>query len=367
MLSFDDAYGVGAGMRKFNTHSTGPCATGTTGNLPKQNSGNSGSAPDPRDWRVALIDGSDDAIFSRNLNGIIQSWNHGASRLFGYSADEAIGQPIAILIPEDRLEEDSAILAQIQCGKRVGRFETKRRRKDGSLIDISLTTSVICNEDGVIVGVSKIARDITERLRAQEQQRLLLGEMGHRVKNLFALAAAIVSISARSSGSGRVVVDDIRARLSLLARAHDMTMAGRPHDAGTPQASSLLALIYGILDPYAAADGPVVIGGHDCDVGANAVPYVSLLLHELATNAAKFGSLSAASGRLDVSVATDGDLVRLVWRETGGPVPSTGGPQGFGSQLERSVTCALKTTIERHWRPTGLVATIAIPKAVLSA
>lgn len=117
----------------------------------------------------------------------------------------------------------------------------------------------------------------------------------------------------------------------------------------------------------AAADGRVVIGGNDCDVGgAKAVPYLSLLLHELATNAAKFGSLSVGSGRLDVSVATDGDLVRLVWLETGGPVPSTGGPAGFGSQVERSVACALNTTIERDWRLTGLVATIAIPKAALS-
>jgi two-component sensor histidine kinase len=190
--------------------------------------------------------------------------------------------------------------------------------------------------------------------------------MRHRVKNLFALAAAVVSISARSSGSGRVI-DDIRARLSSLARAHDMTMAGRPYDAGNRQASSLLTLIHGILDPYATADGPVAIGGHDCDVGAKAVAYLSLLLHELATNAAKFGSLSVASGRLDVSVTTDGDLVRLVWRETGGPAPSTGGPQGFGSRLERSVTCALNTTIERDWPLTGLVATITIPKAVLSA
>ena len=353
-------------MRKLNKLSAGPRVRVATGDPAERNRGNGVGIPDPRDWRAALIDGSDDAIFSRNLRGVIQSWNGGAARLFGYAADEVIGKSIALLIPEDRLEEEAAVLAQIQCGKHVGCFETKRLRKDGSLVDISLTTSVIRNEDGVIVGVSKIARDITEKLRAEEEQRLLLCEMRHRVKNLFALAAAIVSISERSSGGGRVI-DDIRARLSSLARAHDMTMAGQPHDGSNRQASSLLLLIRRILDPYAAADGRVMIGGEDCEIGVNAVPYLSLLLHELATNAAKFGSLSAGSGRLDVTVATDGDLVRLVWRETGGPVPSTGGPAGFGSRLERSVAGALTTMIERAWPATGLVATLAIPKAVLSA
>ncbi|EAQ35139.1 hypothetical protein NB311A_16639 [Nitrobacter sp. Nb-311A] len=333
----------------------------------RRNGSNGGGTPDPRDWLAALIKGSDDAIVSRNLDGIIQSWNGGATRLFGYSADEAIGKSIAILIPNDRLKEESMILARIECGTYAGRLETKRRRKDGSLVDISLTISVIRNDDGDVVGASMIARDITERLMALAQQRLFMGEMHHRVKNLFALATAIVSISARSSGSGTDVIDDIRARLSSLARAHDMTMADQSHHGWNRQISSLLTLIGRILDPYIAADGRVAIGGDDCDVGAKAIPYLSLLLHELATNAAKFGSLSAGSGRLDVSVATGGSLVRLTWRETGGPAPSTAGPEGFGSRLERSVTRALNTTIERDWRPTGLVATIAIPQAVLTA
>lgn len=352
-------------MRKLNKLSAGPRATVAIGSLPEPNKDIGDSAPDPRGWQVALIDGSDDAIISKDLNDIIQSWNGGAARLFGYSADEALGKPIAMLIPEDRLAEEAAILAQLQCGKRVERLETKRRRKDGSLVDISLTTSVIHNREGVIVGVSKIARDITERLRAQEQQRLVMGEMRHRVKNLFSLATAIVSLSARSCRNGKVI-DDIRARLSSLARAHDITMADQSYGMGNGRASSVLTLVQRVLDPY-AADGRIAIGGHDCDVGAKAIPYLSLLLHELATNAAKFGALSVGCGQLDVNVATEGDLVRLVWRETGGPAPATRGPAGFGTRLERSVACALHSTIERDWRLTGLVATIAMPRAVLLA
>jgi len=321
--------------------------------------------PDPRDWLAALIDGSDDAIISKTLDGVIQSWNGGATRLFGYAAAEAIGKPIAMLIPEERLATDSAVLARIRHGNRVERLETQRRRKDGALVDISLTVSAIRNAEGVIVGASIIARDITERLRAEAQQRLLMGEMRHRVKNLFALAAAIVSISAKSAGSDCDVIDDIRKRLWSLARAHEMTMTDRAPDAGQRQAPLLVTLIGRILDPY-AGNGRVTIGGRDCDVGGKAVPYLSLLLHELATNAAKYGALSATAGHLDVTVDASGDMVRLIWRETGGPAPLVGGAPGFGSLLERSITTALSATIERDWRPAGLVATITVPRAILA-
>ncbi|GES53188.1 hypothetical protein Rhsp01_58030 [Rhizobium sp. NBRC 114257] len=178
--------------------------------------------PDPRDWLAAIIDGSDDAIISKNLRGIIQSWNPAATRLFGYEAEEVIGKSITILIPEDRLDEEPAILAEIQRGMRVEHFETVRRRKDGSFIDISLTISPIRNAQGMIVGASKIARDITERRRTQAEQELLMGEMRHRVKNLFALATAIVSISGRSTTTQEDLLATIQARLSSLARAHQL-------------------------------------------------------------------------------------------------------------------------------------------------
>ncbi len=210
--------------------------------------------PEPRDWLAAIIDGSDDAIISKDLNGIIQSWNAGASRLFGYSADEVVGKSVTILIPEDRLDEEPAILAQIQQGQRVAHFETKRRRKDGTLVDISLMISPIRNSKGMIVGASKIARDISERRLAQERQELLMGEMRHRVKNLFTLAGAIVSISAKSFDSDGDAFGTIRSRLASLARAHELTMAAMPEDHPGDTDTGLLAVIRTILDPYASGD-----------------------------------------------------------------------------------------------------------------
>jgi PAS domain S-box-containing protein len=115
----------------------------------------------------AIVDSSDDAIISKDLNGFITSWNKGAERLFGYTGDEVIGKSIAILIPPDRLNEEPNILARLRRGERVDHFETIRRRKDGELLNISLTISPVKDALGNIIGASKIARDITERLRTQ--------------------------------------------------------------------------------------------------------------------------------------------------------------------------------------------------------
>lgn len=120
-------------------------------------------------WLAAIIDSADDAIISKTLKGIITSWNRGAERIFGYTADEAIGRSVTILIPEDHPNEESEILRRIRNGERVEHYETVRRRKNGSLIDISLTVSPIKAADGTIIGASKIARDISPRKRAEEE------------------------------------------------------------------------------------------------------------------------------------------------------------------------------------------------------
>ncbi|HXR77019.1 MAG TPA: PAS domain S-box protein [Bryobacteraceae bacterium] len=127
----------------------------------------------------AIVDSSEDAIISKDLDGVITSWNKSAERLFGYTAGEALGKTVAdLLIPEDRQDEEPNILARLRNGERVDHFETVRRRKDGSLIDISLTISPVKNLEGVIIGASKIARDITESKRIQA--RLLESEARFR-------------------------------------------------------------------------------------------------------------------------------------------------------------------------------------------
>lgn len=119
----------------------------------------------------AIVDSSDDAIVSKDLNGTITSWNKSAERLFGYTAEEIVGKPVTLLIPLDRQDEEPQIIARLRAGERVDHFETLRRRKDGTLLDISLTISPVRDETGQIVGASKIARDITDQKRAEGEIR----------------------------------------------------------------------------------------------------------------------------------------------------------------------------------------------------
>lgn len=115
---------------------------------------------------AAIIESSDDAIASKDLNGVIQSWSQGAERLFGYTAEEAIGQPMTLIIPEERRIEEDVILARIRRGEKIDHVQTVRRRKDGVLVDVSITVSPVQDESGTIIGASKIARDISDQIAA---------------------------------------------------------------------------------------------------------------------------------------------------------------------------------------------------------
>jgi PAS domain S-box-containing protein len=153
-------------------------------------------------WLASIVDSSDHVIISKNLDGLIISWNKGAERVFGYTADEAIGQPITIVIPEDRHDEERQILTRIRRGERIDNYETVRRRKHGSLVAVSLTVSPVKDAEGKIVGASKIARDITEEKRSQEQIATLAREAEHRSKNLLATVQATVHLSQSETSDG---------------------------------------------------------------------------------------------------------------------------------------------------------------------
>ncbi|HKB10535.1 MAG TPA: ATP-binding protein [Vicinamibacterales bacterium] len=165
--------------------------------------------PDPTHRLAAIVESSDDAIVSKDLNGIITSWNRGAEQLFGYTAAEAIGRSITILIPHERLGEEDMVLGRIRRGDRVDHFDTVRRRKDGSFVDISLTVSPIRDASGTVVGASKIARDISYRKRFES-------ELEDLQRRLMALAVASASVLG-SPDSGAVLTAAIAVARDVFA------------------------------------------------------------------------------------------------------------------------------------------------------
>jgi PAS domain S-box-containing protein len=312
----------------------------------------------------AIIESSEDAILSKDLGGLILSWNRGAERLFGFTSEEAVGRPVTIVIPVDRREEEPKILEKIHRGERIEHFETVRQRKDGTLVNISLTISPIRDSRGKIVGASKIARDITELKKARERQGLLLREISHRVNNLFALSGSIVGLSARSAKSPRELADSTRARLAALARAHALTFSDG-FDGAAPPSTTLHSLVRTILAPFNDIEHPrIVVAGLDMGVSGAAVTSFALLLHEFATNAAKYGSLSAETGSVEVVFREEGDSVVVEWTELGGPpLTNPSGRLGFGEVLSRTaVSDQLGGKIARDWRPEGLVIRLSVPR-----
>jgi PAS domain S-box-containing protein len=321
-------------------------------------------------WLMAIVESSEEAIVSKDLDGIIKTWNAGAEILFGYKAEEIIGKSVTLMIPEDRRDEESRILAHIRRGERVEPYETIRRRRDGRHVDVSLSVSPIRSPDGRIIGASKIARDITERKQARAKQHLLVREMCHRIKNLFTLAGSVVTLNARSVATPRELAEAVRHRLVALARAHELTLPDLTEDEVEPEqkATTLAALVQTILEPYMAEDrNSIVIDGPELPINGSAVTGMALLMHEIATNAAKYGALSSPNGHVDASWSVVNDELLLTWRERGGPALS--GPpesEGFGALLTKlTVTGQLGGTIAYDWFPEGLAVTLAVPLARL--
>jgi len=305
-------------------------------------------------WLASIVESSDDAIVSKNLDGVITSWNTGAERVFGYAAEEVIGQPITIVIPQDRQDEERTILTRIRRGERIDHFETVRQRKHGSLIVVSLTVSPVKNAEGKIVGASKIARDITEQKRNQEQIAILAREAEHRSKNLLATVQATINLSQSDTPEG--LKHAIEGRIRALANVHSLFVETRWIGA------ELSAIATQELAPYSETDETrVQIDGPQVLLEPNAAQAIAVALHELATNAAKYGALSVAKGQVDLKWSHEADeRLILRWTEIGGPAVQAPARQGFGGRVVERMIGQLRGKARFDWRPEGLVCEIIL-------
>jgi PAS domain S-box-containing protein len=313
-------------------------------------------------WLAAIVESSHDAIVSKTLDGTVTSWNPAAERLFGYTAEEMIGRPIAILAAPDRENEMPAILESIRRGEKVDHYETVRRRKDGSLVDISLTVSPIRDETGRIVGASKIARDITARKRLEERQRILTAELSHRVKNLFAVVQVLADRSASKATSVAECIVAFRSRLQALNAAHTALIAGDWNWV------SLASLAQTALGPYLGVGDRIRLDVRDLRLNPDFALTLALGLNELATNAAKYGALASPTGRITLTARVEagesGDEFRLVWQEEGGPAVDAPAVAGFGTtMLSQAIEYQHEGKVELDWRKQGLICSVTLPIA----
>lgn len=309
---------------------------------------------------AAIVNSSDDAIISEDLDGTITSWNSGAERMFGYAAREALGKRAVRLIHPNQRDEERGILERLLGGEKIEHYEAVRQGKDGRLVEVSFAASPIRDGNGRIVGASQIARDISERKRHEKQRELLIAELNHRVKNTLAVVQSLAMQTLLHAKDLNAGCDAFEARLIALANAHDVLT--QEHWAGADLnnvAADAIAAYSGNSESRFHLAGPVV------RLRPNAVLALSMALHELATNAVKYGALSNQAGSVEISWQLTLDVPRqfqLRWTEKGGPPVAIPARRGFGSHLiEQGVAHDLGGEARLSFAPDGIVWAIDAP------
>lgn len=310
---------------------------------------------------AAVVQSSLDGIMSLGPDGIIRTWNPGSETLFGYAADEVVGHSVGILNPETSRLEYEEIYSELRAGNSVRR-DVVRRHKDGRLINVNINVSPIRTADGRVSGFSAIVRDISDRKQHEEHLRLVMRELSHRSKNLLAVIQAMARQTARSSSDLEEFEKNYSQRLQALSASHDLLVNQNWH--GAPLADLLRSILSPFADDFAdriELIGPSVV------VTPTAAQNLALSIHELATNASKYGALSVPAGRVTVEwhlePGEDGrQRLRLNWKEVGGPPVEPPRRRGFGDiVINRMVAQALDAKVELDFAPEGVSWTIQMP------
>lgn len=294
-------------------------------------------AEETRALLAAIVESSDDAIISKDLNGVIMTWNNGAERLFGYTAKEAIGQPVTMLIPPDRLDEEPEILRRIRRGERIDHYETVRRRKDGTLLDISLTISPILDDRGKIVGASKIARDVTVQRMLARQKDTFIGIASHELKTPVTSIKGYTQLLARrlrnaGDTSTTAMLEKLDGQIDrltgLIGDLLDVTRIESGALPFRPAPFALNALLVEVVEEAQRTttrhrivtdlDAPVTIVGDRDRIGQ--------VVTNLLTNAIKY---SPEADRIVVRTACEGENIVVAVQDSGIGIPKQDQPLVF--------------------------------------
>jgi PAS domain S-box-containing protein len=306
---------------------------------------------------AAIVSSSSDAIISLAAeDGHIQTWNEAAEQMFGYTEEDAVGGPVSLLLAPDRLtkfEDETGVFSAAMRQGRVS-LESVRRRKNGTLIDVSIMASRMTDTSGRVLGVSAIFRDITQRKRMQDRQALLIRELHHRVKNTLATVQALLGASARSTRSVDEFYHSFAGRIASLANTHNLLTEDYW------QRASLHEMLETELAAFDDGSGHhITLTGPPVELTADLAVPTSMALHELATNAVRYGALSVPGGRVlvtwEVIQVEQEHRLRLEWQERDGPPVEEPKRKGFGSALlQRVLTTQCHAQVEFAFQAAGL-------------
>ena len=301
-------------------------------------------------------DNSPLAILEFDASSRLTSWSKGAERLFGWSAGEAIGRQVTELLmaegdARDFAAESSAMLKGEQSR---GMRAWHNRRKDGALIDCEWYCSALLSPSGELVSVNAEILDITERRRAEETQRLLIAELNHRVKNTLAVVQAIAVQTLRLAANPADFATAFTGRLQSVAQAHSML------SNTSWRGADLAELARDQLRLGPAEDNRLSISGPEVDLAPQLALHLALILHELGTNARKYGALLSPTGRILLSWTIDDGRLQLVWEEHGGPPVRAPSSRGFGTTLIEESAKSEGGAATASYRADGIVWEIAL-------
>lgn len=313
-----------------------------------------------------LTDVMPQLVWSAKPSGLVDYFNRVWCDFVGQPQEASFGtQWIDFVHADDR---DSAVAAwhNAVAGSIDYEVEYRLRRNDGQYRWVLARGLPIRDDDGSIRRWIGTCTDIHEQKMAADLLELLSRELNHRIKNIFAVIGGLIALTFRNRPELKDHAAALRDRVLALGRAHDFVRTG----GGAPtvhQHGSLSGLLRTLLAPYQDDESPrIVMRGDEVAIDDRSATPLALFFHELATNAAKFGALGDNGGQIEIGIA-DGAEVKLVWRETGGPVVKAPSTQGFGSTLvEMSIVRQLGGTVDYEWRPDGLAVTARIPKTSLA-
>lgn len=308
---------------------------------------------------AAIVASSVDAIVSVDTAGNVTSWNAGAERLFELAPAQMVGRPLAAALSGTTTEEREAYGRKLLGGE-PSEIETRQLRRDGTPIDIWVTSAPIKGDDDALIGASLVIRDVSVHRRREDHVRFLMRELTHRSKNLLAVIQAMARQSMAKDLPPDEFVRRFTDRLQGLAGSHDLLSAVEYKGA------SLLALIRSQLSHYEDLFGSrIVLDGEDLTIKAEAAQNIGVALHELSTNAAKYGALSNESGIVRITwsvVAEAPQLLKLLWHESGGPPVLAPTRRGFGRVvMDRITGQALDGKSEIRFDTDGVIWSLVAP------